>query len=143
LNEKNLVGHFNVKLKYRMMSEKEDFINEMKLRTKKLAVDIIKLCNDLKKGKASDVITYQLIKSATSTGANYRASCRARSKQEFFSKICIVVEEADESEYWLEIIDEANLYANKDELDRVSLEASEITKIMSKAKASSYKQRGQ
>lgn len=85
------------------MSEKEEFIEKMKQLTKQFAVDIIIFCDTLKASKSSSVITYQLIKSATSTGANYRAACRARSKNEFFSKICIVVEEIDESEYWLEI----------------------------------------
>ncbi|WP_443634953.1 four helix bundle protein [Candidatus Marifrigoribacter sp. Uisw_064] len=55
--------------------------------------------NSLKNSKASSVVSYQLIKSVTSTAANYRAACRARSKKEFFSKICIVVEEADETEF--------------------------------------------
>ncbi|MCK5101324.1 MAG: four helix bundle protein [Cyclobacteriaceae bacterium] len=84
------------------MTEKEMFIEKMKIRTKKFAVDVIGFCDSLKTGKASSVITYQLVKSATSTGANYRAACKARSKNDFFSKICIVVEEVDESEYWLE-----------------------------------------
>jgi len=101
------------------MTEKEIFIENLKKRTKKFAVDIILFSNSLKACKASDVITYQLVKSATSTGANYRAACRARSKQEFFSKICIVVEEADESEYWLEIITETNLSNDKNELLRL------------------------
>lgn len=93
----------------------------------------------MKTCKASSVVTYQLVKSSTSTGANYRAACRARSKPEFFSKICIVVEEADESEYWLEIIEEADLSNNKEELLRLKNEVSEIIKIMAKAKNSSYK----
>ncbi len=88
--------------------------------------------------KASTVVSYQLVKSATSTGANYRAVCRARSNTEFFSKICIVVEEVDESEYWLEIINEANLSNDSDELERLTKEANEITRIMTKAKNSSY-----
>jgi four helix bundle protein len=121
------------------MTEKEIFIEGLKKRTKKLAVDIIKFCDSLKKCKASSVVTYQLVKSATSTGANYRAACRAISKPEFFSKICIVVEEADESEYWLEIINDANLSNDMEELTRLTKEANEITKIMSKAKDSSYK----
>jgi len=121
------------------MTEKEIFIEGLKKRTKKLAVDIIKFCDSLEKCKASSVITYQLVKSATSTGANYRAACRARSKPEFFSKICIVVEEADESEYWLEIISDADLSNDREELTRLTKEANEITKIMSKAKDSSYK----
>ena len=110
------------------MSEKEIFIERLKKRTKKFAVDVIKFCNSLKTCKASSVVTYQLVKSATSTGANYRAACRARSKSEFFSKICIVVEEVDESEYWLEIINEANLSNDREELTRLTNEANEITK---------------
>ena len=120
------------------MTEKEIFIENLKKRTKRFAVDIILLCNSLKACKASDVITYQLVKSATSTGANYRAACRARSKQEFFSKICIVVEEADESEYWLEIITETNLSNDKNELLRLYKEANEITRILTKAKNTTY-----
>ena len=120
------------------MTEKEIFIERLKKRTRKFAVYIITFCNSLKTCNASSVVTYQLVKSATSTGANYRAACRARSKSEFFSKICIVVEEADESEYWLEIIDEANLCNDREELLRLAKESKEITKIMSKAKSSSY-----
>jgi len=120
------------------MTEKELFIENLKNRTKKFAVDIIAFCDSLKSSKATPVVTYQLIKSSTSTGANYRAACRARSKPEFFSKICIVVEEADESEYWLEIIDEANLSNKKEELSRLTQEANELTKITTKAKNTTY-----
>ena len=121
------------------MTEKEIFIKNLKNKTKKFAVDIIALCETLKNSKATPVVTYQLIKSSSSTGANYRAACRARSKAEFFSKICIVVEEADESEYWLEIIKDANLSTNKEEVSRLTQEANEITKIMAKAKNSTYR----
>ncbi len=120
------------------MTEKEMFIEKMKKRTKKFAVDVILFCDSLKTSKASSVITYQLVKSATSTGANYRAACKARSKNEFFSKICIVVEEADESGYWLEIIKEASLSNEDKELERLLMEATEIIKIMSKAKNTTY-----
>ncbi|MBE9512127.1 MAG: four helix bundle protein [Bacteroidetes bacterium] len=120
------------------MTEKEIFIGKLKKRTRKFAVDIIMFCNSLKTCKASSVVTYQLVKSASSTGANYRAACRARSKSEFFSKICIVVEEADETEYWLEIINETNLSNDIEELIRLTKEANEITKIMTKAKNSLY-----
>ena len=107
------------------MTEKEEFIEKLKKRTKTLAVEIIYFCNSLKTCTATSVITYQLVKSSTSTGANYRAACRARSKAEFYSKICIVVEEAD-------------LSNNKKELERLLVEANEITRIMTKAKNSSY-----
>ncbi len=118
------------------MSEKEIFIERMKKKTKQFAVDVIKFCDSLKTGKPSSVITYQLVKSATSTGANYRSACRARSKKEFFSKICIVVEEADESVFWMEVIKDATLSNDKIELERLLEESIEITKIMTKAKSS-------
>lgn len=120
------------------MTEKEIFIEKLKKITKKFAVDIILFSNSLKSCKASSVIEYQLVKCATSTGANYRSACRARSKAEFFSKICIVLEEADESDYWLEIIDTAGLSNNKEELTRLRKEDNEIIRIIGKAKNSSY-----
>jgi four helix bundle protein len=120
------------------MSEKEVFIENMKKRTRKFAVDAIKFCESLIKCPASSVISYQFIKSSTSVGANYRASCRARSKAEFFSKICIVVEEADESAFWLEVIEDSKLSKDPKELKRLLDEANEITKIMSQAKNSTY-----
>ena len=91
------------------MTEKQEFIERMKQKTKAFAVEVISFCNSLKSDRASSVVSYQIIKSATSTGANYRAACKARSKKEFFSKLCIVVEEIDETKYWLEVILEANL----------------------------------
>lgn len=118
------------------MTDKQVFIEKLKLRTKKFAVDVIRFCDTLKKCKTSDVITYQIVKSSTSTGANYRAACRGRSKAEFYSKICIVVEEIDESLYWLEIIEEVKLSPDKVELNRLMKEALEILKIMSKTKDS-------
>ena len=121
------------------MTRKEEFIENLKRRTKKFAVDIIKFCNLLKTSKASGVITYQIVKSATSTGANYRATCKARSKAEFFSKISIVVEEVDESEYWLEVIKDSDLSNDPEELKRLLKEANEINRIMSKARDTAYK----
>ncbi len=117
-----------------MDEQKELFVEELKKRTRRFAGDIILFCNTLINCKASSVITYQLVKAATSTGANYRAACRARSKSEFYSKICIVVEEIDESVYWLEIIDDVNLSEDKEELKRLLKEAIELTKIMSSIK---------
>ena len=120
------------------MNEKEKFITEFKLRTKKFAVDIISLCDNLKATKAASVVAYQIIKSATSVDANYRAACRGRSKAEFYSKICIVVEEADETEYWLELILETNLSKKNLEVIRLLKESNEITKILTKAKSTTY-----
>ena len=120
------------------MTEKEIFIEGFKKRTRKFGADVILFCNSLIKSQASSVVIYQLVKAATSTGANYRAACRGRSKAEFYSKICIVVEEADESEFWLELILEAKLSNNLVELTRLTKEANEITKVVTKAKHSSY-----
>jgi four helix bundle protein len=124
--------------KWKKMTEKEVFIDKLRKRTKQFAVDVILFCNSLSRTKSSSVVEYQLAKCATSAGANYRAACRARSKPEFFSKICIVVEEADEAEYWLSIIEEAKLTRDHKELTRLKKEANEIVRIMTKAKDSSY-----
>jgi four helix bundle protein len=126
-------------LKLNNMNEKDIFVENLKKRTRKFGVDVILFCDSLKQKKASSVVTYQLVKSATSTGANYRAACRSRSQTEFFSKICIVVEEADESVFWLEVIQESDLSNDKSELKRLLLESTEILKIMTKTKDSTYK----
>jgi four helix bundle protein len=121
------------------MTEKEIFIEEFKQRTKKFAGDIIIFGNSLVSSPATSVVTYQLIKAASSTGANYRAACRTRSQAEFFSKMCIVVEESDESEYWLELIFDTNLARDQQELTRLTNEASEILKVVASAKNTMYK----
>ena len=120
------------------MTEKERFIEELKARTKTFSGNVIKFCESLKKGHASSVIGYQLIKAATSIGANYRAACRARSQPEFYSKLCIVVEEAGETEYWLEIIQDSELTFDEITLKNLRSEASEITRILAKAKKSTF-----
>ncbi len=121
------------------MNEKDIFVENIKKRIKKFGVDVILFYDSLKQKKASTVITYQLVKSATSTGANYRAACRGRSQKEFFSKICIVAKEADESVYWLEVIEEADLSNDKLELKRLLQEGIEILKITTKSKDTTFK----
>jgi four helix bundle protein len=121
------------------MTDKDIFVEQLKKRTRKFCVDVILFCDSLKQKKVSSVVTYQLVKSATSTGANYRAACRGRSQAEFFSKICIVVEEADESVFWLEVVDESNLSNDKIELERLLNEGTEILKIMTKTKDTTFK----
>ncbi len=116
------------------MTEKKIFIEKMKARTQKFAVDVIQFCDSSKTCKSLAVIMYQLVKSAASTRANYGAAYKERSQNEFFNKIYIVVEEADESEYCLEVIKDASLSSEDLEIERLLLEAIEIPKIMSKAK---------
>jgi four helix bundle protein len=82
---------------------------EFKYRTKNLALRTIRLVESLPHKATSDVLGKQLLRSATSVGANYRAACRAKSIPDMINKLCIVEEEADESLYWLELLAEAEL----------------------------------
>jgi four helix bundle protein len=78
--------------------------DEMKQRTKTLALRIMKLVERLPATKTADVLGKQLLRSGTSVGANYRAACRAKSTADFIFKLSIVEEEADESIYWIELL---------------------------------------
>lgn len=102
---------------------------DLKKRTKQFAVDTIRFVNSLPKSKANDVISYQVLKSATSVAANYRASLRGRSSAEFISKLNIVLEEADESMFWFEIIEETNEKLDKNILKTLHKESDELTAI--------------
>lgn len=110
-----------------------NFAEEFKARTKKFAVDVIIYCKSLPKSDEAFIIKKQLIRSATSVAANYRAVCRARSDAEFFSKLSIVVEEADESVFWIEIIKDAEI-SNTKETSSILNEATEILKIVAKSR---------
>jgi four helix bundle protein len=81
---------------------------EIKRRTKDLAVAIIKMSEGLPNSIAGKHIPSQILRSATSVAANYRAVCRARSDREFIAKLQITIEEADETLFWIEILDEKN-----------------------------------
>ncbi|MBK9285644.1 MAG: four helix bundle protein [Sphingobacteriaceae bacterium] len=104
---------------------KNDLIN----RTKKFAIETIQFVNTLPKSKSNDVVTYQILKSATSVAANYRASLRGRSKAEFISKLNIVLEEADESMFWFELIDATNDNIDKNKLKNLHKESDELSAI--------------
>jgi len=118
-----------------------EFSEKMRLRTNKLALDIINLTSEFNKSPASRVITYQLIKSATSTGANYRATCRSRSSKAFYSNLSIVIEEVDETMYWLDLAKSANLIQDNKTFQRIRSETLELTRIFSKARSSLNKKR--
>jgi four helix bundle protein len=102
--------------------------NELESRTKVFALNIIRFVSNLPKNKITDVLGYQLLKSGTSIGANYREARRAESPDDFIHKIAIVEKEANETKYWLELFDEANLGGQS---ERVSLlrEAAELLAI--------------
>ena len=83
--------------------------DELKLRTKKFALRILKLVAALPKSIEGRAIAGQLVRAGTSVAANYRSACRARSKAEFIAKLGVVLEEADETQLWLELIIEEKL----------------------------------
>lgn len=115
------------------MMTNEEFNEIFRDRTKQFAIRVFLLINKIHFNTATKIITYQLGKSAGSVGANFRAFCRGRSKAEKFSKICIVVEEADECEYWLEILQKLEL-EHQQELLELLQENLEIIKITQKIK---------
>lgn len=103
---------------------------ELQARTKRFCINCIRLCMKLPDGQPAWTISSQLTRSSSSTGSNYRAACKARSDKEFISKIEIVLEEADESAFWLEIIEELGIYTNVlDECNELKQEANELVAI--------------
>jgi len=101
---------------------------ELKTRTKRFALRVMKLVDALPRTTTGRAIGNQLIRSGTSVGANYRAACRGRSKAEFAAKMGTVAEEADESCYWLELIIEGELLPSNQVADLLA-EANELTAI--------------
>lgn len=102
---------------------------DMKKRTLAFALTIIRLVQGLPRTKEADVIGRQLLRSGTSVGANYRASCRARSQADFVAKMGIVEEEADESIYWVELLVDAGV-VNSNAVAELLDEANQITAIV-------------
>jgi four helix bundle protein len=82
---------------------------QLKARTRRFALDVIRFVSDLPRLPATDVMGRQLLKAGTSVAANYRSSCRSRSHAEFAARIGVVLEESDESELWLELFEESEL----------------------------------
>ena len=114
------------------MSEPE----ELRARTKRFAVRIVKLCDALPNKPSGWIVAKQILRSGTSIAANYRAACRARSKAEFFAKLCIVVEEADETLYWLELLNDTGLVPSS-KLQSLIDEANQLTSIFVAARKTS------
>lgn len=102
---------------------------DLKIRTRDFGLRIIRLVDALPRRKSATVIGNQLLRSATSVGANYRSACRARSRAEFISKLNIALEEADESLYWLELLTEAKLLPTTQLLGLID-EANQLVAIL-------------
>ena len=98
---------------------------DFKNRTKRLALRVINLVEALPKRQTADIIGKQLLRSATSVGANYRAACRGKSPADVLHKLAIVEEEADESLYWMELLIESEVIPKKRLADLMS-ETNEI-----------------
>jgi four helix bundle protein len=112
---------------------KEAFVNALKDRTKLYVLRSIKLFKSLPPTEEARIVGKQFLRSASSVGANYRAVCRARSHREFYAKLSITIEEADESLFWLEIISESKMLP-VEKLNNLMQESEQIVKILSKAR---------
>lgn len=102
---------------------------ELKQRTFQYALRIMKLCQALPRTAEGLTVRKQLIRCGTSVGANYRATCRGRSTAEFIAKLGIVIEEADESAFWMELIMESGMI-KKELVESLLKETNEIISIM-------------
>jgi four helix bundle protein len=103
---------------------------ELRERTKKFAIRIVRLFQALPKSTEAQVMGKQLLRCGTSVAANYRAVCRARSRAEFIARMGIVAEEADESVLWLELLEETGILRHE-QLEDILKEAKELVAIFS------------
>ncbi len=110
--------------------EFHDQREELRRRTKAFALRVIRVYRALPRSTEAQVLGKQLLRSATSVGANYRAVCRARSRPEFIAKPGVVAEEADETVFWLELLIEAGIMSAR-RLEGLLKEARELTAIFS------------
>src|SRR5689334_3765977 len=85
----------------------------LKQRTRDFAVRIVRACDALPNKTGASVISRQVLRSGTSLAANYRAACRARSRREFVARLGIVIEETDETVFWLELLRDAGIVSEK------------------------------
>jgi four helix bundle protein len=111
---------------------------ELQKRLKEFAYRIVPLCESLPAKKISRVIEDQLMRSAFSAAANYRAACKAQSAKAFASKLSIAFEEIDESLFWLEAISDLHLI-KADKLSLIVKEADELTRILASSRKTSQK----
>jgi len=101
---------------------------DLRQRTQQFALRIIRLYRILPGTDEARILGKQLLRSGTSVGANYRAACRARSRAEFIAKLGIVLEESDETVFWLELLVEAGV-GSREKVQPLLKEANELTSI--------------
>ena len=118
---------------------------DLRGRTRRFAVTVVRFCRTLPRNEESRVIARQLLRSGTSVGANYRAACRPRSDADFIAKLGVVIEEADETAFWLELLVEARivesasakrLYEEVDQLIRIFVASRETARRNARNRAS-------
>jgi four helix bundle protein len=102
---------------------------DLKQRSKKNALAVIKLAEKLPNNRVGWTFTDQIVRSSTSIAANYRAACRAKSDKDFISKMETVVEEADETLFWLEMIDESDILIEREAIISLTKETNELLSI--------------
>ena len=107
---------------------------EMATRTKQFALRLMRLAEALPRSRSGTTIANQIIRSGTSVAANYRAALRGRSKAEFISKTGTVLEEADETLFWLELIEEAGLLPTE-QIAELNVEADALVRIFNKTRS--------
>ena len=115
-------------------NSKAEFVDVLRDRTKQFVLRSIRLFKALPQSEEARIVGKQFLRSASSVGANYRAVCRSRSQREFFAKLSVTVEEADESHFWLEIMSESGIIP-REKLGMLMQEAQELVKILSKARS--------
>ena len=123
-------------IKQKKTMEKYDVIHfneKMRIRTKTFSISVYKLLNGAKLDELARIPGKQLLRCATSVAANFRSAARGRSSAEFYSKICIVVEEADESVFWLDFMLEAEIIDSL-QTKEIQTEADELLRIFSTIK---------
>ncbi|PKP02228.1 MAG: four helix bundle protein [Bacteroidetes bacterium HGW-Bacteroidetes-6] len=110
----------------------QGFNDKYRDRTKRLAVGVIKLLRKENKSDEYRILHKQLVRSITSVGANFRASCRSRSEKDYLNKLAITIEELDESQYWIELLielGELTLSDVKEMMDEISSVLAVLTKL--------------
>ena len=107
-----------------------DFAKQMQARTKKFALGVIRAFQQLPKTNEARILGRQMLRSGTSVAANYRAACRCKSRADFVSKLGTTVEEADETLFWLELLEEARI-VSASQLQSLRQESDELLRILS------------
>ena len=105
---------------------------QLSSRTKLLAIGVIQMVKELPKVSSSQALANQIVRSATSVGANYRAACKSKSRKDFIYKLKLVEEELDETMYWLELIAETHVYL-QNQLSGLLTESNELMLIIIKS----------